>query len=208
MSSDQVSHDFSEPETTYLDISCLSVTDTCSVTVETSEEVVPTTSDTAFYCDMCTASFSTLDFLTRHRRYGHSRRGQKRKHASQGGAGSQDDGREKPPFICDVCNRSFLRKNARTSHVRIHARSGYECTDCGRRFSNSSHLSRHRRVHLDASEMFVCPECWASFARKDVMQRHMLSHTGERPYACRVCGDVFTQRVSARRHEKNSHGIE
>ncbi|KAL1479548.1 hypothetical protein MTO96_051743 [Rhipicephalus appendiculatus] len=122
--------------------------------------------------------------------------------------GPEGKAKRKPPFICDVCNRSFARKTARTSHLRIHARGGYECTDCGRRFSNSSHLSRHRRCHLDDSEWFVCPECWAGFARKDVMQRHMLSHTGERPYTCRVCGDVFTQRASARRHEKSSHGVE
>ncbi|KAL1483348.1 hypothetical protein MTO96_033265 [Rhipicephalus appendiculatus] len=202
MSSEQGSQGAFVDEATYLDVPCLGATDTCSVTVETSEEVAPSTSTTAFDCDMCSSSFSTYDFLMRHRRYGHSRRGQK------GKQNGEDDNREKPPFICDVCNRSFARKNARTSHVRIHARTGYECADCGRRFSNSSHLSRHRRCHLEDSEWFVCPECWAGFARKDVMQRHMLSHTGERPYACRVCGDVFTQRVSARRHEKNSHGVE
>ncbi|KAH7933665.1 hypothetical protein HPB49_015336 [Dermacentor silvarum] len=129
-------------------------------------------------------------------------------HVVRARSSSQGETKEQPPFVCDICKRSFLRRNARTSHVRIHARTGYECTDCGRRFSNSSHLSRHRRTHLGDAENFVCPECWAGFARKDVMQRHMLSHTGERPYACRICGDGFTQRVSARRHEKNSHGVE
>ncbi|KAL3250308.1 hypothetical protein MRX96_055553 [Rhipicephalus microplus] len=175
MSSEQGSQDVFVDDATYLDVPCLSATDTCSVTVETSEEAAPSTSTVGFDCDMCSSSYSTYDFLMKHRRNYHAKRLQK---AKQNG---EDGKREKPPFICDVCNRSFERKNARTSHVRIHARTGYECTDCGRRFSNSSHLSRHRRVHLEDSE-------W--------------------PYACRVCGDGFTQRVSARRHEKNSHGIE
>ncbi|XP_049512602.1 zinc finger protein 316 isoform X1 [Dermacentor silvarum] len=212
MSSVQGSHELrrrlSDKETSYPNMSCVAATDTCSVTVETSEEIVPSTSNSVFNCDMCPASFSTLDFLNRHRRYGHARRNQKSQLSSQSGSSSQGETKEQPPFVCDICKRSFLRRNARTSHVRIHARTGYECTDCGRRFSNSSHLSRHRRTHLGDAENFVCPECWAGFARKDVMQRHMLSHTGERPYACRICGDGFTQRVSARRHEKNSHGVE
>ncbi|XP_070384411.1 endothelial zinc finger protein induced by tumor necrosis factor alpha-like isoform X1 [Dermacentor albipictus] len=198
----------SDEETSQSNISCIAVTDTCTVTIETSEEIVPTTSSSAFDCDMCSASFTTRDFLNRHRRYGHARRNPKGQQSSQSGMGSRKETKEQPPFVCDICKRSFTRRNARTSHVRIHARTGYECKDCGRRFSNSSHLSRHRRTHLGVSEDFLCPECWTGFNRKDVMQRHMLSHTGERPYACRVCGDMFTQRVGARRHEKNSHGVE
>lgn len=48
------------------------------------------------------------------------------------------------------------------------------CDICGFAFSRSSHLSRHRRLHLPAGQQssFPCHQCGRSFSRKDVFLRH------------------------------------
>ncbi|KAH6924913.1 hypothetical protein HPB50_026418 [Hyalomma asiaticum] len=147
---------------------------------------------TVLACESCGACFSSAEFLMRHQRYGHTGSGQKQP------AGS----REEPDVKAPVLEGSACGQwKSRGSSVRT-------CDVCGRHFTNSSHLSRHRKTHSRNSNEFVCPDCWLSFARKDALQRHVVTHTGQRPYLCRVCGVGFTQRSSATRHERNIHGLQ
>ncbi|KAH7949633.1 hypothetical protein HPB49_013066 [Dermacentor silvarum] len=60
----------------------------------------------------------TGDFLNRHRRYRDSRRNQRGQLSSQSGTSSQGETKQQPPFVCDICKTSFLRRNARTSLPR------------------------------------------------------------------------------------------
>ena len=55
----------------------------------------------------------------------------------------------------------------------------YICTwvGCGKSFTTSGHLSRHRRIHLCIKD-FVCPypDCGKRFARRDNMRQHHKNH--------------------------------
>ncbi|KAF8176711.1 hypothetical protein K438DRAFT_1607372 [Mycena galopus ATCC 62051] len=54
---------------------------------------------------------------------------------------------------------------------------------------------------------FSCdlPLCNATFTTNHNLKNHKNSHTGTKPYACRLCGNRFTTASVKRRHEKNSH---
>ncbi|XP_056588136.1 zinc finger protein 675-like isoform X2 [Triplophysa dalaica] len=46
----------------------------------------------------------------------------------------------------------------------------------------------------------ACPQCGKSFTRKSDLNKHIRSHTGERPYACEQCGMTYIHKHHLNRH--------
>uniref|UniRef100_A0A3P9AW20 Zinc finger protein 14 n=1 Tax=Maylandia zebra TaxID=106582 RepID=A0A3P9AW20_9CICH len=125
---------------------------------------------------------------------------------------------------CPVCNKTFLRAAAMRRHQEIHDANRdlkYKCTSCDKRFRDHYDMNRHTmRVHergemynsgkeedsgdpstSEMSEDRNCSFCGKYFARRVDMERHMKSHSEDRPYKCSFCEKKFKNPYKVRRKE-------
>lgn len=124
---------------------------------------------------------------------------------------------------CPVCEKSFLRAAAMRRHLETHSENRelkYKCSQCDKRFRDQYDMTRHNmRVHeKDAdsppqtedleepnvsitSENKHCGLCGKYFARNVDMERHMKSHSEDRPYSCPFCKKKFKNPYILKRHQ-------
>lgn len=54
---------------------------------------------------------------------------------------------------------------------------------------------------------YVCHVCSKSFGWSTDLKRHILTHTGERPFKCQMCEATFTRNFLLQKHESRVHSV-
>lgn len=108
-------------------------------------------------------------------------------------------------YICDVCGLDFRKRNLLSAHVDEHVANeegDFQCEVCNRIFTNLRLFRIHRRMHLPQSKAWVCSTCGKRYSSKNLLEEHMNTHLGVRPYVCGTCGKDFASKYTFKAHEK------
>ncbi|CAG0890928.1 unnamed protein product [Darwinula stevensoni] len=118
--------------------------------------------------------------------------------------------------FCSLCAFCSAKKTDVTRHIRTHTgERPYACDECGRSFSRKTHLNRHRTEQVaplvwcgmtwSEFRLYFCGVCNYRSVSKRSVSKHVLTHTGERPYKCEECGRGFSDPSNLTRHCRTLH---
>lgn len=94
-----------------------------------------------------------------------------------------------------------------TYYKKKSSKSKDTCEYCGEIFTIHSELQRHLTIHVGQEKPFKCVVCKSSFRKKETLQRHFLTHTGEKSFECSVCFKAFARKDYVMNHMKRFHKL-
>ncbi|CAB3407798.1 unnamed protein product [Caenorhabditis bovis] len=102
---------------------------------------------------------------------------------------------------CPHCDRVYVSMPALSMHILTH-NANHQCHLCGKRFSRLWLLQGHLRSH-SGIRPFACAHCGKTFADRSNLRAHILTHTGDKRFACDKCGRRFALRAYLNRHAES-----
>ncbi|XP_075687644.1 POZ-, AT hook-, and zinc finger-containing protein 1 isoform X1 [Rhinoderma darwinii] len=108
-----------------------------------------------------------------------------------------------------IGENGLTQEESGTPRKRNRARKQVACDLCGKIFRDVYHLNRHKLSH-SGEKPYSCPVCGLRFKRKDRMSYHVRSHDGSvgKPYICQSCGKGFSRPDHLNGHIKQVHTSE
>lgn len=161
-----------------------------------------------FPCGTCGKAFTEASRLKNH---------EAQHGASSGAVNNLSDSLSAPAGISLLSQPGLLENGVQlhgglaldNGRKRERTRRHVGCDICGKVFRDVYHLNRHKLSH-SGEKPYACHVCGLRFKRKDRMSYHVRSHDGSvgKPYVCQSCGKGFSRPDHLNGHIKQVHTTE
>jgi len=127
-------------------------------------------------------------------------------------------------FICDFCPKGFSSRRFLANHKKkMHTgEDPYKCQYCGESFAVYNVLKKHRATHPEHKDRVkrewtkkdsgppqtvICEECGKHLKCKSDLKRHMLTHSGVKPWECDECPHRCYTKGDLKKHKLVHTGL-
>ncbi|UMM18981.1 hypothetical protein L5515_014793 [Caenorhabditis briggsae] len=80
----------------------------------------------------------------------------------------------------------------------------HPCLACPKTFINHQDYHNHSKTHQTP---FKCPECSKTFSYRATLKKHLLIHTNEKNFVCKVCYKAMNRKENMKRHYETVHKL-